>query len=646
MRVGPLPSTPDWPPEIVRVSREGPSNDFIPFERSEMEQSVADRFEKMVALHARGPVLKTPERMLTYEGLNERANCLAHRILDVAGDGNDAVSLLLANDVEMLVAIYAALKAGKCYTVLDPSYPGERLAFMYEDSGSVLCVTDGRYLDTAKDLDTARRPIVDMDSLDYDKDRGNPRVEVAPDALDWVMYTSGSTGRPKGVAQSHRAQLHNIMNCVNTLHMSPEDCITQFESFAFTGTILSYFGAPLSGGCICLFDVKTRGLAGLAEWLDRERVTIWSSVPAVLRHFTGGAAGRVLPSVRLVKVGGDHVTTADLDLCGRCFRPGTVLANGYGTTESGFDRQCYVEVGCEFSGSVIPLGYEVDDMEILILDEDGGEAEPGEAGEIAVRSVYLAEGYWRRDDLTAERFASDPDNPRLRTYRTGDVGRFVGDGCLVGLGRTDFQVKVRGFRIETGEVEAALARLNGIREAVCVAHADSSGEPRLVAYVVSESRGLSVGRIRDELAINLPAHMVPSVFVALERLPLSPSGKVDRNALPAPPRSRPSLETEYVAARTPVEERLVAIWGETLDVDGIGVDDDFQQLGGDSLRAMRLVSRVLETFDVKLDNRDLLSKPTVAQMALAVTEGLAANLEADLTGRLLGELEKEDGGEL
>ncbi|MHC4713137.1 MAG: non-ribosomal peptide synthetase [Planctomycetota bacterium] len=644
MKVDPLHSAPDWPPEIVRVSREGPSNDFIPFERSEMEQSVADRFEKMVALHPRRPAIKTPERMLTYERLNERANCLAHGILDIAGDGNDVVAVLLGNEIEMLIAIYAALKAGKCYTVLDPSFPGERLAFMYEDSAAVLCVTGGRYLDTAKDL-AGRRPIIDMDSLDYGRDRANPCVEVAPDALDWVMYTSGSTGRPKGVAQSHRAQLHNIMNCVNTLHMSPEDSITQFESFAFTGTILSYFGAPLSGGCICLFDVKSSGFAGLAGWLDRERATIWSSVPAVLRHFAGGAAGRVLPSVRLVKVGGDRVTTADLDLCGRCFRPGTVLANGYGTTESGFDRQCYVELGRELSGSVIPLGYEVDDMEILILDEDGSETEPGGAGEIAVRSMYLAEGYWRRDDLTAERFASDPDNPRLRTYRTGDVGRFVGDGCLVGLGRTDFQVKVRGFRIETGEVEAALARLEGIKEAVCIARADSSGEPRLVAYVVSESGGLSVGKLRDELAGNLPAHMVPSVFVTLKRLPLSPSGKVDRNSLPPPPRGRPSLDTEYVAPRTPVEERLAAIWGETLDIDGIGANDDFQQLGGDSLRAMRLVARVLEAFDVKLDNRDLLSKPTVAQMALAVTEGLAANLEADLTGRLIGELGKEDGGE-
>ena len=275
-------------------------------------------------------------------------------------------------------------------------------------------------------------------------------------------------------------------------------------------------------------------------------------------------------------------------------------------------------------------------MEILLLDEDGQAVRPDDIGEIAIRSRYLSPGYWRRPDLTAAAFRSDPAGGPERIYRTGDLGRRLPDGCLVHLGRKDFQVKIRGFRVEVAEVEGALLSLPTVQEAVVVAREDRPGDRRLVAYLVPTARPApTVTALRQALAASVPDYMVPAAYVMLDALPKTPGGKVDRRALPPPGRTRPALDQPLVAPRTPVEATVGAIWQEVLGLDEVGMHDNFFDLGGHSLAASQVIARVTETFHVDLPVRVLFEAPTVNGLALAVVQGLMQNVGADEIARLL-----------
>jgi len=288
------------------------------------------------------------------------------------------------------------------------------------------------------------------------------------------------------------------------------------------------------------------------------------------------------------------------------------------------------------AGHVLPVGYPAEDKEILLLDEDGAEVGGDAVGEIAVRSRFLSPGYWRRPDLTAAAFRPDPAGGPERIYRTGDLGRRLPDGCLIHLGRKDFQVKIRGFRVEVAEVEGALLSLPTVQEAVVVAREDRPGDRRLVAYLVPTARPApTVSALRQALAATLPDYMVPAAFVALDTLPKTPGGKVDRRALPAPGRARPALDQPLVAPRTPVEATVGAIWQEVLGLDEIGLHDNFFDLGGHSLAASQVIARVTETCHVDLPLRMLFEAPTVNGLALAVVQGLMQNVDSDEIARLL-----------
>jgi hypothetical protein len=289
---------------------------------------------------------------------------------------------------------------------------------------------------------------------------------------------------------------------------------------------------------------------------------------------------------------------------------------------------------------IVPVGYPVEDMEILLLDDDGKVVGFNQSGEIAIRSPYLALGYWQEPDLSGAAFQSDPEGGTLRIYRTGDLGFMGPDGCLTHLGRKDFQVKVRGYRIEVGDIETALLALDMIREAIVMAGEDSRGEKRLVAYVVPTGEPApAISALRRALSGKLPDYMIPSAFVFLDALPLTPNGKVDRHALPAPAPARPQLDTPYVAPRTPIEQVLARIWAEVLGLDQVGIHDNFLDLGGNSLLAGQVISRVIRSFQVELPVRSLFESPTVADMAVVITQNQAAKVGQEELARMLAELE-------
>ena len=591
---------------------------FTEFPPPSCAGSLVDRFRAVVDEHGQRVAIKGPNGSWTYGQLDRASRGVASAIREVTGSRGGRVGLLLEHDAPMVAAVVGVLRSGNAYVPLDPLYPRERLIFMLEDSEASVLVTNTRNLKLARALTGGSLRLLNIDDL-------APTVveavepPVAPDAMAYILYTSGSTGQPKGVVQNHRNMLHHIGVYTNNLRISPQDRLTLLASFSFDAAVMDLFGALLNGATLCLLDVREAGIDRLGEWLEMERVTIYHSTPTLYRALLLGLPeDRTFPDVRLVVLGGEEVVRRDVELYHRHFSAECFFVNGLGPTESTVSFQYVLDQSTPLAGSSVPVGYAVSDTELVLLDASG---QPTTLrGEIGIRSAHVALGYWRRPELTATAFLPDPDGGVRRIYRTGDLGRLRPDGSLEFLGRRDDQVKVRGFRIEPAEVEAAIDSHPGVRRSVVVARDDNGSGRCLAAYVIPSAKpGPTTSEIVAYLRERLPSYMIPSVFVSLEAIPLTPSGKVDRRALPTPGRSDRAHGGTFVAPRTPTEELIAGIWSELLGVEAIGVEDNFFELGGHSLVAARVVSRLRTALGIDLPLLWLFETPTVAGLADRVT---------------------------
>jgi amino acid adenylation domain-containing protein len=592
---------------------------FEPFPRAAVDQSIPASFAAQVARDPGRLALRAGGVELSYGELHARAGALATRLLDARGEGEEPIALLLPQGWAPVVALLGILQAGKAYVPLDPGHPRARTAFIVGDAAARANVTDRAHRALARELAGEQVDVVELEEL---RDGGSwPALAVPPDRLAAVVYTSGSTGQPKGVQVTHRTMLHEILRLTDSLRIARTDRHTLVRSVAFNGAARDVFGTLLNGASLHQLDIEGAGLDGLADWLAREGITAYRSTTSVFRRFAAALPPAHRLGLRLVHMGGEVMTRGDVELFRRHCPRGSALVHGLGITEAGTVRHFFIDHETAIPDGPVPLGYALPDVEVVLLREDGTEAGVGEPGEIAVRSRYLSPGYWRRPDVTRARFLADPAGGPERTYLTGDVGVMLPGDCLVHQGRKDFQVKVRGHRIEIEEVEGALAALDGIRDAVVALWDGGTGEAQLVAYVVPDRGPLpAVGALRRTLGATLPAHMIPSAFVALDAIPLTAQGKVDRRGLPPPPRQRPDLGAPAVPPRTPVERALADIWADVLGLDVVGVDDEFLDLGGDSLRAAQIAARARERFAVALSPTELFAAPTVAAMAVAVVQ--------------------------
>jgi len=616
-----------------------PNGRFLEFSREETDQSIPERFEKIAQKYPDRLAVKTKNHSLTYNVLNSTANRMAHTILSQRGRKNEPVALLMEHDAPVIAAILGALKAGKFYVPLDPSLPHLRVKYILEDLQASYIVTNNKNLPLAKSLAGTVIDLVNIDELDSLPD-GNPCIGIQPESLSWVIYTSGSTGKPKGVIQNHLNVLHFMMNYTNALHICVDDRLTLLYSFSVNGGAHDIFAALLNGAALFPLDLKEDGFTHLCDWLIEERITIYHSVPTVFRQFVEGLTGQSeFPDIRIVRLGGEPVYKRELDYFKKLFSKDCILVNRLGSSETGSLRMYFANKETPISGNLVPVGYAVMDNEILLVDDTGKQI-AGDEGEIAVKTRYVSPGYWGRPDLTDAVFLPSPTGGEERIYRTGDLGRMLPDGCLLHLGRKDFFVKIRGYRIDIDEIEAALRECPSIKEAVVVARNNNSGDERLVAYLVPTVQpGPKVGELRRFLNEKLPDYMIPHDFVTLEAIPLTDTRKVDRKALPDPGTSRPELTTPYVAPRTPIEKELAKIWAEVLSTDEVGIHDDFFDLGGHSLSATRIISRVIATFELQLPVRALFESPTVAAMSVVISSKEGQKADEENLKRLLSEVE-------
>ena len=423
---------------------------------------------------------------------------------------------------------------------------------------------------------------------------------------------------PKGVMQNHRYVLNLYQNYTNSGEMTEQDRFSLLYSAAFGGAVRDVYCALLNGAALLPLNVKQIGLHQLGNWLQDNGITVMFVVATLFRHFASTLNGQGhFPKLRLIQIGSETVYRQDVELFKQNFSEQCTLMVNLGGTEISPVRQFPIKKNAVLTGSTVPAGYPVEGTEVLLWDEGGQEVPPGEVGEIVVESRQIALGYWRKPQLSKQVFVKDSDR---RYFKTGDLGRLLPDGCLVHLGRKDFQIKIRGYRVETGEVEAALLNLESIREGVVVGRAsqeETVGELRLVAYLtpVNSQNMPTVNELKVALKAKLPDYMVPSYFIWLESLPLTATGKVDRRALPKPESVLLTSELDIVPPRTATEETLVKIWSEVLKIKPIGIDNNFFELGGHSLHGSPVLTRISETFCIELPLQLIFEATTIRQLS-------------------------------
>ena len=587
------------------------------------EGSVLRRFEKQVELTPEGVAVEFEGQHFTYREISARANQLAHHLRSLGVAADSRVGIFLERGSEMLVGLLAVLKAGGAYVPLDPSYPKERLNYMLANAQCTVVLTTEQLL--------VSLPQTDAKVLCLDKDReqiatessDTPAIQIDPENLAFVVYTSGSTGWPKGVALTHRG-LGNLIAWQVAEYGGPARAV-QFASFSFDVSFQEVFTTWCSGGTLLLVtDELRKDVKRMLRFLSEQQVERIDVPFVYLQQLAEAYADDDSLPLRLREIisAGEQLESTS-QIAQLCERLGCRLFNHYGPSETHVVVTHALSNNTREWPTLPPIGRPIANAQIYILDRNLQPAPMSVSGEVFIGGANLSRGYLHRPELTAERYIPNPfsDNPGERLYRTGDLARYLSNGEIDFRGRIDTQVKIRGFRIELGEIEATLREHPGVLHAAVVDRVDTFGKKRLVAYVVgNQDEPVKIDELKQYLNDRLPEYMNPAAWMMLEKLPLTPSGKLDRAALPAIDMEAGAPGASFAAPRTLIEENLAGIWEHILELERIGRDDNFFWLGGHSLLATRIISRVREVFQVELPVRALFESPTVAELATRIEE--------------------------
>jgi amino acid adenylation domain-containing protein len=559
--------------------------------------TLSQRFLDVAATQPDRPAVVTPETRWTYADLRDASASVAFGLRAAGLAPGDRVGLLFSHGAEMIAALLGALRAGLTYVPLDAAYPAERLAFMAADAGIRALVTGPAKLGLDAGVPVLTyRELASVPAQDRGLDEAQPETDA------YVLYTSGSTGRPKAVRQPHHNVLHHIRVWVEGLRIGPEDRLSLQSAYSWDSAVQDTFSALLSGAALYPVDLKALGVAGLLDWLAAERITVYHSTLPIFRAVVRAMDSRRirLPAMRMLALGGDTLHLADLAAARQHFAASCQVAGAYGSTECSCALLRVADLDYQPPTGVFPLGVPVLQTQVRLVDAAERIVEGVGEGEIVVISRYLA------PDATKDG----------QTYHTGDLARRLDDGTLLLLGRRDFQVKISGIRVEIGEVESCLKQLPQVREAVVMPFTDRQGERQLVAYVVTDGAdGSTLGStLRSTLRRVLPDHAVPTTYVMLEELPLTANHKIDRAALPDPLTTPQRGGPADGAPTTAVEAAILAAWQEVLGA-APGLDENFFDLGGTSLRMAAVHERLTRTLAPALRMTQLYQAPTVRSLA-------------------------------
>jgi amino acid adenylation domain-containing protein len=593
-----------------------PQPPFAELNRTErdypLDQCLQHLFEAQAARTPQAVAVVFEDLELTYEELELRANQIARRLQQLGVGPNRFVAICVERSLEMVVGLLGILKAGGTYVPVDPDYPAERIEFMLADAAAPVLLTQSHLAARLPKAGAATVLYLDTDITEGTSTR--PPCAAGPDDLAYMIYTSGSTGKPKGAMNAHRGIVNRLLWMQDEYRLDATDTVLQKTPFSFDVSVWEFFWPLMAGARLVLAKPGGhRDSAYLADLITRRNVTVLHFVPSMLASFLAEPRARQCRSLRDVVCSGEALP---FELQQRFFAclP-ACLHNLYGPTEAAVDVTYWA---CVRDGNTrtVPIGRPVANTQCYIVDAELQPVPFGQAGELLLGGVQVGRGYHKRPELTAEKFIADPYRPGGRLYRTGDLARYLPDGAIDYLGRIDNQVKIRGMRIELGEIEAALAGHPAVRQVAVLAREDTPAVKRLVAYIVAEP-GLSVPELRALALRTLPDYMVPTAFVRLDRLPVTDNGKLDRRALPAPERARPEIATPFAAPTDEAETLIAAVFARVLLLDRVGRDDNFFEIGGDSLLAVEVIEQIGRESACPLPVATIFSRPTPAGLAAA-----------------------------
>ncbi|MEH2081256.1 MAG: amino acid adenylation domain-containing protein [Nostoc sp.] len=590
-------------------------------------QCIHELFEVQVERSPDAIAVVFEDEQLTYRQLNHRANQLADYLRSLGVKPEVSVEICVERSLEMVVGILGILKAGGAYVPLDPSYPKERLAFILDDVKPLVLLTQKHLV---AELPVSEAQLVCLDEYEYAQhSQENPKSGVTAENLAYIIYTSGSTGTPKGVLITHQALVNHSIATAKTYELQPEDRILQFASVSFDVAAEELFSSWLSGSTVVIRPNKVLLFAHFVQFLAQEKLTVLN-LPTAYWHewvsYLAQTKASLPPTLRLVIVGTEQTLPEKLALWqklvgDRCLH--IRWLNAYGPTEATIGVTVYepdqpTTYQENQPADCVPVGRPIANTQIYLLDKHLHPAPIGVPGELYISGISIARGYLNHPELTAEKFIPNPfgEKSGMRLYRTGDLARYLPNGDIELLGRIDEQVKIRGFRIELGEISATLQQYNKVREAAVVAREDEHGELYLVAYVSPDSEQvLTSTELRGFLQNKLPQYMVPSSFVILPTLPLSPNGKLNKRSLPAPETLHPELTAGFVMPQTQMEQTIATVWQKALNLENIGIHNNFFELGGHSLLMVKVHSQLSELFPIDLSLLDMFRYPTISSLA-------------------------------
>ncbi|MBS9394662.1 MAG: amino acid adenylation domain-containing protein [Dolichospermum sp. LBC05a] len=588
-----------------------------------LDKCIHQLFEEQVERNPDAVAIIFEGQQLTYQQLNQKANQLAHYLRTKGVEPEVLVGIFIERSIEMLIGLLGILKAGGAYVPLDPSYPNDRLTYMLTDAAVSILLTQQSLVDSLQ-ANSAEVVCLDRDwQIIANYSQHNPVNLVKAENLAYVIYTSGSTGKPKGVMITHQGICNNLLRTMDAYPLIAGDCILHIGVLSFDVSVWEIFSSLTSGTTLVVAKPEGhKDIAYLINLIAQQQVTQVFFVPSMLRIFLQQTN---LDNCRCLKRVFCGAETLSYELTQRFFeRLDCELHNLYGPTEAAVDATCW-QCQPQSNYQVIPIGRPIANTQIYILDPHLQPSGIGIAGELHIGGVQLARGYLNQPELTNERFISNPFGEG-KLYKTGDLARYLSDGNIEYIGRIDHQVKLRGLRIELGEIEFLLDTHPQVEQTVVILQANTGENQRLVAYVVRKNSSLTPSELRRFLQQKLPAYMIPSAFVVLSELPLNPNGKIDRQKLPQPDETS-IVELPYLPPRNSSERILVSIWQQVLQVSKVGVNDNFFDLGGHSLKAIALVNQIQEKLGLSFQIKQVFLHPTIAEQAELLTASTPINVQ-------------------
>lgn len=587
----------------------------IPIET--IEQSIVDRFEFIAEKFNNKEAIIDENEIITYGVLSKKSNVLANEIISLGAEQKQ-IAFFLPNGINQFISIFGILKSGSAYVPIDTAWPSHRVEFAIKDSSVAAIITDNKNLSQVKAL-CDNTTIINIDEINFIENTQTPALKPGPDSIAHILYTSGSTGDPKGVYTSHRNQVHFVKRFSEFIQITPDDRFAYYFSISFSAHAMPTLGALLNGATLVLYDLKKEGFPGLADFFNSKGITICLMIPSVIRHFRATLEkGFKFARLRILLAGGETLYFNDVKQLWPFLKRKTEIINIYASTELYLARAYRIQRDSILKQNIIPIGYAIDGMDIEIVNEDGAECEINKVGEMIIRSDYAALGYWNNPTLTKRDFLNDGGQI---TFRSRDLAYKEADGSIVHVGRKDAMVKIRGQRVDLGEIENTLLSNADIQEVAVVLKEDHQGNKVLVAYYIfSPGKSVNLDEIKNSLVRRLPDYMIPPYLINAPTLPKTESGKTDYRALPDPDWESIIDNRQIKHASNHVEEQLISIFERYMGIYPIGVTDNILKAGHDSLKLFVAFDAIEKKFNITFDIDRFIEIPTIENIALIIKD--------------------------